>query len=67
VTSIVEITGMEGDVITTQEIYRYQRRGIGPDGMVVGQFETTGIRPHFVERLKVAGVDLPKQLLGGDW
>jgi len=35
--------------------------------MVVGQFETTGIRPHFVERLKVAGVDLPKQLLGGDW
>jgi pilus assembly protein CpaF len=67
VTSIVEITGMEGDVITTQEIYQFRRRGIGPDGMVVGQFETTGIRPHFVERLKVAGVDLPKQLLGGDW
>jgi pilus assembly protein CpaF len=67
VTSIVEVTGMEGDVITTQEIYQFRRRGIGPDGMVVGQFETTGIRPHFVERLKVAGVDLPKQMLGGDW
>jgi pilus assembly protein CpaF len=67
VTSIVEVTGMEGDVITTQEIYQYRRRGIGPDGMVVGHFETTGIRPHFVERLTVAGVDLPPQLLGGEW
>ena len=67
VTSIVEVTGMEGDVITTQEIYQFRRRGIGPDGKVVGQFETTGIRPHFVERLKVAGVDLPAQMLGGEW
>jgi pilus assembly protein CpaF len=67
VTSIVEVTGMEGDVLTTQEIYLFRRRGIGPDGMVVGQFETTGIRPHFVERLKVAGVDLPAQMLGGEW
>jgi pilus assembly protein CpaF len=67
VTSIVEVTGMEGEVITTQEIYVYRRRGISPEGMVVGHFETTGIRPHFVERLKVAGVDLPQQLLGGDW
>ena len=67
VTSIVEVTGMEGDVITTQEIYQFRRRGIGPDGKVVGQFETTGIRPHFVERLKIAGVDLPAQLLGGEW
>ena len=67
VTSIVEVTGMEGDVITTQEIYQFRRRGIGPDGMVVGQFETTGIRPHFVERLRVAGVDLPAQLVGGEW
>jgi pilus assembly protein CpaF len=67
VTSIVEVTGMEGDVITTQEIYQFRRRGIGPDGMVVGHFETTGIRPHFVERLTVAGVDLPPQLLGGEW
>ncbi|MGI8497264.1 MAG: CpaF family protein [Gemmatimonadaceae bacterium] len=67
VTSIVEVTGMEGEVITSQEIYQFRRRGIGPDGRVIGQFETTGIRPHFTERLKVAGVELPPQLAGGEW
>ncbi|MDQ2767094.1 MAG: CpaF family protein [Gemmatimonadota bacterium] len=67
VTSIVEVTGMEGDVISTQEICQFRRRGIGPDGKVIGQFETTGIRPHFVERLKVAGVEMPPQLMGGEW
>jgi pilus assembly protein CpaF len=67
VVSIVEITGMEGDVITTQEICQFRRRGIAPDGKVVGQFETTGIRPHFLERLKVAGVEVPPQLALGAW
>jgi len=67
VVSIVEITGMEGDVITTQEICQFRRRGIAPDGKVVGQFETTGIRPHFLERLKVAGVEVPPQLALGEW
>jgi pilus assembly protein CpaF len=60
--SVTEITGMEGDVIATQEIFRFQRRGISPDGHVVGQFEWTGIRPVFTERLHVAGVGLPDQL-----
>jgi pilus assembly protein CpaF len=67
VTSIVEVTGMEDAVITTQEVYHFRRRGISPEGKVVGQFETTGIRPHFIERLKVAGVELPQHLLGGEW
>ncbi len=67
VTSIVEVTGMEDAVITTQEVYHFRRRGISPEGRVVGQFETTGIRPHFIERLKVAGVELPPHLLGGEW
>jgi pilus assembly protein CpaF len=67
VVSIVEVTGMEGDVITTQEICQFRRRGIAPDGKVVGQFETTGIRPHFLERLKVAGVEVPPQLALGEW
>jgi pilus assembly protein CpaF len=60
--SVTEITGMEGDVIATQEIFHFHRRGISPDGHVVGQFEWTGIRPVFAERLRVAGVGLPEQL-----
>ncbi|HYN80368.1 MAG TPA: CpaF family protein [Gemmatimonadaceae bacterium] len=59
VVSIVEITGMEGQVTATQEIYRYKRRGISPDGMVMGGFEPTGIRPAFSDRLAIAGVELP--------
>jgi pilus assembly protein CpaF len=59
ITSIAEVTGMEGEVISTQEIWRYRRRGIGGDGRVLGNFEATGIRPTFTERLRVAGVELP--------
>ena len=59
VTSITEITGMEGDVVSMQEIYRFRRRGISPEGRVIGQFEATGVRPTFVERLQLAGVELP--------
>ncbi|HEX6533496.1 MAG TPA: CpaF family protein [Gemmatimonadaceae bacterium] len=59
VVSITEVTGMEGDIIATQEIYRFRRRGIGQDGRIVGAFEATGIRPTFSERLKLAGVELP--------
>ncbi len=59
VTSITEVTVMEGEVITSQEVYRFRRRGVSPDGTVVGDFEPTGVRPGFVERLRVAGIDLP--------
>ena len=65
VMSITEVTGMEGDVVTTQEVYRFRRRGITAEGQVVGQFEATGVRPLFVERLKVAGVELPPQMFDG--
>jgi pilus assembly protein CpaF len=58
VVSITEITNMEGDVITAQELFRFRRRGINPDGVVVGTYEPTGVRPTFFDRLKVAGVDL---------
>ncbi len=68
VTSVTELTGMEGDVITTQEIYRFARRGISPDGVVLGQFESTGIRPKFLERLAVAGASLPPEMMAaGAW
>ncbi len=62
ITSIVEITGMEGPVTATQEIFRYRRRGITPEGQVIGDFETTGVRPQFMERLRVAGVDISNEL-----
>jgi pilus assembly protein CpaF len=62
ITSVVEVTGMEGPVTATQEIFRYRRRGISPEGQVVGDFETTGVRPQFMERLRVAGVEISNDL-----
>jgi pilus assembly protein CpaF len=62
ITSITEITGMEGDIITAQEVYRYHRRGIAEDGSIVGSFEPTGVRPTFSERVRLAGVDLPGEM-----
>jgi pilus assembly protein CpaF len=66
VTSIAEVTSMEGDVITTQEIYRFRRRGVTSDGQVMGQFEATGVRPLFTDRLRIAGVELPPSLFALD-
>lgn len=62
IVSIVEITGMEGAVTATQEIYRFRRQGIAPDGKVMGVFEATGVRPVFMERMTVAGIHLPPDL-----
>jgi pilus assembly protein CpaF len=58
VTQIAEISGMEGDVITMQDIYTFERQGIGEDDRVMGRFSATGIRPKFTERLKAYGIDL---------
>ena len=57
--SITEITGMEGDVISMQEIFRYQRVGLTPDNKIIGHFTATGVRSHFSERFKLWGYDLP--------
>jgi pilus assembly protein CpaF len=65
IVSVTEVTGMEGEVVTTQEIYRFRRRGISPEGRIVGQFEATGVRPAFTERLRVAGVELPSRMFDG--
>jgi pilus assembly protein CpaF len=59
VVSIQEITGMEGDMVTMQEIYAFRQTGVAPDGVVLGEFHATGIRPKFVERLLVRGSALP--------
>ncbi|PYS46078.1 MAG: pilus assembly protein CpaF [Acidobacteria bacterium] len=62
-TSISEITGMEGDTITMQEIFQYERTGIDATGKVTGRFRATGIRPRFAEKLKAYGLHLPRTLL----
>lgn len=59
VTSVAEITGMEGEVVQIQEIYRFVRTGTSPDGKVIGHFAATGIRPRFLQDLVSRGVDLP--------
>ena len=62
VTSVAEITGMEENVISMQEIFKFDRKGIGPDGKVIGVFQPTHIRPRFLERLRVSGIVLPPAL-----
>ena len=57
--SVSEITGMEGNVVTMQDVFIFKRTGIGENGQVLGQFTSTGIRPRFLERLKISGVELP--------
>jgi pilus assembly protein CpaF len=57
--SVTELTGMEGDVITIQEVFRFSRQGVSPDGTVIGRFEPTGVRPQFYERLRVAASSCP--------
>jgi pilus assembly protein CpaF len=61
-TSLQEITGMEGDVVTMQEIFRFDQSGIAQDGQVQGRFLATGIRPRFVHRLKTHGISLRDDL-----
>jgi pilus assembly protein CpaF len=59
VVSVAEITGMEGEIVTMQDIFVFRKRGIRESGEVLGDFVATGIRPKFSERLLVAGVQLP--------
>jgi pilus assembly protein CpaF len=58
VTGIAEITGMEGDVITMQDIFTFERLGIGPNGKVTGRFRATGVRPKCTEKIMAAGMQL---------
>jgi len=62
ITSIQEITGMEGDVVTMQEIFAYRQTGIDAEGKVIGHFQATGIRPKFTDKLRNYGVILPDSL-----
>jgi pilus assembly protein CpaF len=59
VTSIAEITGLEGDIIQMQEIFKFVRTGTGPDNSVIGHFQATGVRPRFLQDLLAMGVKIP--------
>ena len=59
ITSIQEITGMEGEVVSMQEIFAYRQTGVDAEGQVEGYFQATGVRPKFAERLRSFGVPLP--------
>ncbi len=62
VMSVAEITGMDENVISMQEIFTFIRKGIGPQGNVLGTFKPTGIRPKFLDKLRMAGVFLPAEI-----
>ncbi len=62
VMTVSEITGMEGEVITMQDVFVYDREGVDEQGRVIGRFRATGIRPRFTERMRAYGIELPLSL-----
>jgi pilus assembly protein CpaF len=62
VTHVSEINGMEGEIITMQDLFRFEQRGIDSDGRVLGELRGTGLRPKFAEKFEVAGIHLPPDL-----
>jgi pilus assembly protein CpaF len=60
--SMQEITGMEGEMITMQEIFTFKQTGLGENGAVLGHFCATGVRPRFLERLHTFGITVPETL-----
>jgi len=65
VTSISEITGMEGDIISMQEIFMFEKIGVSPEGKAIGKFRATGVRPKCSDRLRAAGIQLPATMFEG--
>jgi pilus assembly protein CpaF len=64
VTHIAEITGMESDVVSMQDLFVFEKQGLSSDGGVLGSFNSSGIRPKFAERLKAVGFELPTNMFG---
>lgn len=62
IVSISEITGMEGDVITLQDIFHFEKKGLDSEGRIIGKHKATGIRPKFSEKLELAGIEVPESL-----
>ena len=66
VMKIAEVVGMEGDMITMQDLFVFERRGLDENGRVLGEFRATGIRPNCAERLQYHGIDLEETLFSED-
>jgi pilus assembly protein CpaF len=62
VTTIAEVMGMEGEVIIMQDIFRFRQTGVNAAGAARGVFESLGVRPSFMPRLKAAGIELPSNM-----
>jgi pilus assembly protein CpaF len=62
VTSIQEVTGMEGEIVTMQEIFAFHQTGVAEDGAITGHFRATGVRPKFMQRLRAHGISLSERL-----
>ncbi len=62
ITYMTEITGMEEDIVSMQDVFVFEKHGVSPDGRVIGAFTATGIRPKFADRLKASGINVP-----GSW
>jgi pilus assembly protein CpaF len=62
ITHFTEIAGMDEDVVSMQDVFLFEKRGVAPGGRVLGRFSATGIRPKFAEKLKVSGINLPASL-----
>jgi pilus assembly protein CpaF len=62
VVKVTEVTGMEGDVVVTQDIFEFEKQGVDPDGKVTGVFRATGVRPKFVDTMHTAGIHLGSEM-----
>ena len=66
ITSVSEVVGMEGEMITLQDIFVFEKKGLDENGKVLGRFRATGIRPKFADRLELAGIRLPENLFSSE-
>jgi pilus assembly protein CpaF len=64
--SIQELTGMEGNIITLQEIFSFQQTGIAEDGKVEGHFKFHGVRPRFIDKFATSGISVPREIFDPD-
>jgi pilus assembly protein CpaF len=62
IVSVSEIVGMEGDIISMQDIFTFERLGVNPEGEIRGRFRSTGVRPAFADRIEISGFTLPARL-----
>ena len=65
ITHVSEISGLEGQIVTMQDLFRFEQEGIDAEGRVVGHFRSTGIRPQFADRFELVGISLPSDIYSG--